>query len=106
MFVRFDLLSNLHDQKEYDNYFVICREANMLATLKIKIEIIYSLVNPCGKNKHRYPINKKRKENRNKGDQQRDNHPTQGYKMIRNYIQITCIINMVKKQYNKHFLTR
>ena len=32
----FDLLSNLHDQKEYDKYFVISREANMLATLKTK----------------------------------------------------------------------
>ena len=62
MFVRFDLLSDLHDQKEYDNYFVICRKANMLATLKIKIEIIYSLVNPCGKNKHRYPSNKEKKK--------------------------------------------
>ena len=41
VFVRFDLLSNFHDQKEYDNYFVISREANMLATLKIEIEIIY-----------------------------------------------------------------
>ena len=36
VFVRFDLLSNLHDQKEHDNYFVISREANMLATLKNK----------------------------------------------------------------------
>ena len=36
VFVRFDLLSNLHDQKEYDNYFVISREANVLATLKNK----------------------------------------------------------------------
>ena len=63
MFVRFDLLSNLHDQKEYDNYFIISREANMLATLKkIRIEIIYSFVNPCGKNKDRYPINNKKKE--------------------------------------------
>ena len=62
MFVRFDLLSNLHDQKEYDNNFVISQEANMLAILKIKIEIIYSLVNPCGKTKHRYPINKKKKK--------------------------------------------
>ena len=33
-------LSNLQDQKEYDNYFVISREAHMLAILKIKIEII------------------------------------------------------------------
>ena len=99
MFVRFDLLSNLHDQKEYDNNFVISQEANMLATLKIKIEIICSLVNPCGKNKHRYPINKKEKI-RNRGDQQRDNHPIQCYKRIRNYIQMTCIINMIKKQYN------
>ena len=41
MFVRFDLLSNLHDQKEYDNYFVISREANMLATLNTKIEILF-----------------------------------------------------------------
>ena len=40
VFVRFDLLINLHDQKEYDNYFIISREANMFATLKIKIEII------------------------------------------------------------------
>ena len=98
MFVRFDLLSNLHDQKEYDNYFVICREANMLATLENN-EIIYSLVNPCGKNKHIYPINKK-KEKRNRGDQQRGNHHTKGYKRIINYIQMTCILNMVKKQYN------
>ena len=36
VFVRLDLLSNLHDQKEYDNYFVISREANIFATLKIK----------------------------------------------------------------------
>ena len=62
MFVPFDLLSNIHDQKEYDNNFVISREAKMLATLKIKIEIIYSLVNPCGKNKHRYSINKKKEK--------------------------------------------
>ena len=62
VFVRFDLLSNFHDQKEYDNYFVISREANMLATLKIKIEIIYSLVNLCGKNKHRYPSTKQKYE--------------------------------------------
>ena len=34
--VPFDLLRNLHDQNEYDNYFVISREANMLATLKNK----------------------------------------------------------------------
>ena len=40
------------------------------------------------------------KEKGNRGDQQRGNHPTQGYKRIRNYIQMTCIINMVKKQYN------
>ena len=53
----FRFISYLHDQKEYDNYFVISREANMLATLN-KIEILYSLVNHCGKNKHRYPINK------------------------------------------------
>ena len=33
-----------------------------LQHLKIKIEIIYSLVNLCGKNKHRYPINKKKKK--------------------------------------------
>ena len=73
----------------------------MLATLKIKVEIIYPLVSQCGKNKHRYPINKKKKKKkRNRGDQQRDNHPTQGYMRIRNYIQMTCIINMVKKQYN------
>ena len=36
VFVRFDLLSNLHDQKEYYNLFVISREANILATLKNK----------------------------------------------------------------------
>ena len=36
VFVRFYLFSNLHDQKEYDNYFVICQETNMLATLKNK----------------------------------------------------------------------
>ena len=36
VFVRFDLLSYLHDQKEYDNNFVISQEANMLATLKDK----------------------------------------------------------------------
>ena len=65
MFVRFDLLNNLHDQKEYDSYFVISREANMLATLKNKIEIIYSLVNTCGENKHRYPINKKETDESN-----------------------------------------
>ena len=61
--------------------------------------MIYLLVNPCGKNKHRYPI-KKKGQKRNRGDQQRDNHPIQGYKRIRNYIQMTCIINMVKNQYN------
>ena len=33
-----------------------------LRELILKIEIIYSLVNPCGKNKHRYPINKKKKQ--------------------------------------------
>ena len=60
VFVRFDLLSNPHDQKEYDKYFVISREENMLATLKNKNEIIYSLANPFGKNKPRYPINKKK----------------------------------------------
>ena len=69
----------------------------MLATLNIKIEIIYSLVNPCGKNKHRYPINKKK---RKRGDQQRDNHPTQSHKRIRDNIQMTCIINKVKKHCN------
>ena len=36
VFVRLDLLSNVHDQKEYDNYFVTSREAYLLATLKIK----------------------------------------------------------------------
>ena len=36
VFVCFDLLRNLHEQKEYGNYFVISREANMLATLKNK----------------------------------------------------------------------
>ena len=69
----------------------------MLATLKNKKnEMIYSLVTPCGKNKHRHPIKRKR----NRGAKRRDNHPTQGYKRIRIYIQMTCIINMVKKQYN------
>ena len=34
--IRFDLLSNLHDQKEYDNYFIISRETVMLATLNNK----------------------------------------------------------------------
>ena len=95
MFVRFDLINNLHDHKEYDNYFAISQKANMLATLKIKIEIIYSLVNPCGKSKHRHPINKKKKI-RNRGDQQRDNHLSQGYARIRNYIQMTCIMNNEK----------
>ena len=70
----------------------------MLQHLKVKIEIIYSLVSPCGKNKHRYPINKKEKKNR--GVQERNNHSTQGYRRIRNYIEMACIINMVKKQYN------
>ena len=32
----FLFVSNLHDQKEYDNNFVISQEANMLATLKNK----------------------------------------------------------------------
>ena len=58
VFVRFDLLSNLHDQKEYDNYYVISREADLLATPKTKNKIKYSLVNPCGKNKHRFHIKK------------------------------------------------
>ena len=99
VFVHSDLLSNLHDQKEYDNYSAISREANMPASLKkIKIEVIYSLVKPRVKNKHRHPINKK--EARNRGVQQRDNHPTQGYKRIRNYIQMACIVNMLKKQCN------
>ena len=40
------------------------------------------------------------KEKRNRAAKQRDNHPTQGYNRIRNYIQTTCIINMLKKQYN------
>ena len=62
------------------------------------MEIIYSLVNTCGKNRHRYPINKKGKKKR--GVQQRDNYPTQGYKRVRNYMQMTCIINMVKKHSN------
>ena len=62
MFVRVDLLGNIHDKKESDNYFVISREANMFATLKMKFEMIYSLVNTCGKNKHRHPINKKKKQ--------------------------------------------
>ena len=47
----------------------------------------------------RCPIDKKEKKGTEEF-QQRDNHPTQGYKRIRNYIQMTCIINMVKKQYN------
>ena len=34
----------------------------MHVTLKIKIEIIHSLVNTCGKNKHRNPMNKKKKK--------------------------------------------
>ena len=29
---------------------------------KIKIEIKYSLVNPCGKNKHRYPASTKKEK--------------------------------------------
>ena len=71
----------------------------MLATLKNKKnEIIYSLVNTCGKTNKGTPSTKKRK--RNRGVQQRDNHPTQGYKSIKNYIKMTCIINMVEKQYN------
>ena len=36
VFVRFDLSSNPHKQKEYDNNFVISQEANMLAILKNK----------------------------------------------------------------------
>ena len=36
VFVRFDLFGNLHDQKEYNNNFVISQEANMLETLKNK----------------------------------------------------------------------
>ena len=39
--VCYDLLSNLHDEKEYDNYFVISRIACMLETLKHNIKIIY-----------------------------------------------------------------
>ena len=34
--VRFDLLSYLHYQKDYDNSFVISQEAYMLATLNNK----------------------------------------------------------------------
>ena len=49
MFVRFDLLSNLHGQKEYDNNFAISREAYILITLKIKIQSTYSLVNHVAK---------------------------------------------------------
>ena len=60
--------------------------ANMLATLKNKNEIMYSLVYPCDKNKQRYLINKN--EKKETGVQQPDNHPTQGYKGIRNYIQM------------------
>ena len=56
----------------------------MLATIKIKI--IYSLVNPSGKNKHRYPIQKLTKKKQR--SQLRDNHPTQCYKRTRNLIQI------------------
>ena len=37
VFVRFDLLGNLHDQKESDSCFVISQEANVCATLKNKI---------------------------------------------------------------------
>ena len=46
------------------------------------------------------PSTKKEKEKRNRGVQQRENHPTQGYKRIRNYIQITCIISMITMQHN------
>ena len=34
--VHFDLFINIHDQEEYDTYFVINKSACMLATLKIK----------------------------------------------------------------------
>ena len=46
---------------------------------------------------------KEKKNKRNRGVQQRDNHPTQGYKRIRNYIQMTCIINMFKKNITNDF---
>ena len=41
VFVLFDLLSDLHDQKEYDNDFVISQEAYMLATLENKKKNIH-----------------------------------------------------------------
>ena len=56
-------LSNLHEKKEYDNYFVISREAVMLATLKTKIGIIYSLVlTHVAKTNIGTPSTKKKKE--------------------------------------------
>ena len=57
---------------------------------------MYSLVNPCLKNKHRYPINKTNNK-RNRGAQARDNHPTHGYKRTRKFIKITCITHKAKK---------
>ena len=43
---------------------------------KIKIEIIYSLVNPCEKKNMGTPSTKKKK--RNRAVQQRDTYPTRG----------------------------
>ena len=98
VFVHSDLLSNLMIKRNMTIILLLSKRQICLHHLKIKIEVIYSLVNPCGKNKHRHPINKK--ETRNRGVKQRDNHPTQGYKRIRNYIQMACIVNMLKKQCN------
>ena len=69
----------------------------MLSTLKIKIEIMYThwLIHVA-----KTKIGTQSTKKRNNGNQQRDSHPTQGYARKRNYIQMTCIINMVKKQYN------
>ena len=73
---------------------LLAKRQKCLHHLKIKVEIIYSLVNQCGKNKHRYPSTKK--ERRNRGVQERDNHPTQGYKRIRNYSRMTCIVKCLR----------
>ena len=98
VFVLFDLLSNLHDQNEYDNYFVINREAYMLETLKIKNKIICSLVIHVAK--QTWVPHQQNKQKRNRGAQPLDNHPTQGYNRTRNSVQMASIINMVRKQYN------
>ena len=85
------------------NYFVISREANVLATLKNKNRNNILISEYMWQHTNIGTPSTKKEKKRNRGVQQRDNHPTQGYKRIRNYIQMACIINMFKKNITNNF---